>query len=58
MFEVVHVSVVVVGNAVETKVKMPVVTGELKDTGIEVRTVILLHRVLDSDISTCNACHI
>ena len=58
MFKVIYISIIVVGNIVEIKIKIPVVTGELKDTGIKVRTVILLYYILDSNISTCNICYI
>ena len=58
MFKVIHIFIIVVGNIVETKVKILVIIGELKDIGIKVRTVILLHYILDSNISTYNIYYI
>ena len=58
MFKIIYIFVIIVGNVVKTKVKMLVVTGELKNIGIKVRTIILLYYVLDSNISTYNIYYI
>ena len=58
MFKIIYISVIIVGNTVEIKVKILIIIEELKIIGIEVRTIILLHYVLDSNISTYNICYI
>ena len=58
MLKVIYVFVVVVRNIVKTKIKMLVIIGELRNTGIKVRTVIMLHYILDSNITIYNACYI